>query len=118
MEKARYTVGWIAPLPLELMAARSALEEEYGTIYDDKYSYYGGKIGAHNVVIGVQSRIGTDAASDLAARMQAAFPNIEFFLVVGIGGGVPRYGPVSAAFEMVLGDVVVSCPRGNFGGVV
>jgi nucleoside phosphorylase len=118
MEKTRYTVGWIAPLPLELTAARSALEQEYGPIYAGKYSYYGGKIGAHNVVIGVQSTTGTDAASDLAARMQAAFPNIEFFLVVGIGGGVPRYGRAGAAFEMVLGDVVVSYPRSNFGGVV
>jgi len=118
MEKVQYTVGWIAPLPLELTAARSALEPEYGRIHADGYNYYGGRIGTHEVVLGVQSRMGTDAAADLAARMQAAFPNIKFFLVVGIGGGVPRYGPVGAVSEIVLGDVVVSYPWGNLGGVL
>ncbi|KAI9770023.1 MAG: hypothetical protein M1840_003735 [Geoglossum simile] len=66
----------------------------------------------------VQSRIGTDAASDLAARMRNAFKNIECFVVVGIGGGVPRYGPAGAPSQIVLGDVVVSYPAGSYGGVV
>jgi nucleoside phosphorylase len=62
--------------------------------------------------------MGTDAASDLAARLRAAFRNIECFLVVGIGGGVPSYGPSGAQSHIVLGDVVVSYPRGSYGGVV
>ncbi|KAF2471639.1 purine and uridine phosphorylase [Lindgomyces ingoldianus] len=118
MESTRYTVGWIAPLYLELIAAKSALEQEYDEIYADGYRFYGGRIGEHNVVLGVQPTIGTDAASDLAARMSSAFPNIRFFLVVGIGGGVPRYGVTGAASEIVLGDVVVSYPWGNSGGVI
>jgi nucleoside phosphorylase len=118
METTCYTVGWMAPLPLEHTAAISTLEEVHGEIPANGYCYHGGRIGAHNIVIGVQSRMGTDAASDLAARMEAAFPNIKFFLVIGIGGGVPRYGPPGAISKIVLGDVVVSYLRGSFGGVV
>ena len=50
--------------------------------------------------------------------MRAGFPNIKYFVLVGIAGGVPRYGPAGAVSEIVLGDVVVSYPRGNYGGVV
>ncbi|KAH8710097.1 nucleoside phosphorylase domain-containing protein, partial [Phaeosphaeriaceae sp. PMI808] len=64
MEIARYSVGWIAPLPLELTAAKA------------------------------------------------------YFMVVGIGGGVPSYGPSGAQSQIVLGDVVVSYPRGSYGGVI
>ncbi|KAK7178119.1 G-protein beta WD-40 repeats containing [Paraphaeosphaeria sporulosa] len=48
--------------------------------------------------------------------MRAGFPNIKYFLLVGIAGGVPRYGPAGAASEIVLGDAVVSSPRGNHDG--
>jgi nucleoside phosphorylase len=50
--------------------------------------------------------------------MRARFPNIQYFLLVGIAGGMPRYGPAGAASEIVLEDVVVSYPRGNHGGVL
>lgn len=118
MNAARYTIGWVAPLPLELTAAKAVLDEDHGDIQVDSYSYHGGKIGQHYIMMAVQPGIGTDAASDLAARMHAVFKNIQYFLVVGIGGGVPTYGSPGAPFQIVLGDVVVSCPRGNYGGVV
>jgi nucleoside phosphorylase len=66
----------------------------------------------------VQRRMGLEGAAILAEKMRAGFPNIKYFLLIGIAGGVPRYGPASAGSEMVLGDVVVSSPRGNHGGVV
>ncbi|KAF2179935.1 purine and uridine phosphorylase [Zopfia rhizophila CBS 207.26] len=115
---ARYSIGWIAPLPLELTAAKAVLDEDHGDIHVDGYIYHGGEIGKQNIVMAVQSKMGTDAASDLAARMRAAFRNIEYFVVVGIGGGVPSYGPSGAQSQIVLGDVVVSCPRGCYGGVI
>lgn len=115
MDRAKYTVGWIALLPLELAAAKGMLE---GGNIEKIDSFYGGKIGKHYVVMGVQPKMGTDAASDLAARMRSAFKNIEFLLVVGIGGGVPSYGPPGAKSEIVLGDVVVSVPFRDYGGVV
>ncbi|RYP53671.1 hypothetical protein DL768_001397 [Monosporascus sp. mg162] len=100
MEVTRYSVGWIAPLPLELTAAKAVLDEDYGELRVGKYTYYGGKIGQHHIVMAVQSRMGTDAASDLAARMRDAFRNIEHFVVVGIGGGVPGYGPAGAPSQI------------------
>lgn len=119
MDRAGYTVGWIAPLSLELTAAEGMVEDgNLEKIEFGGYVYFGGKIGQHYVVMAVQSRMGTDAASDLAARMRSAFRNIEYFLVVGIGGGVPSYGPSGAKSEIVLGDVVVSYPASGYGGVI
>ena len=66
----------------------------------------------------MQRRIGLTGAAILAEKMRAGFPNIKYFLLVGIAGGVPRYGPAGAVSEIVLGDVVVSSPRSNHGGVV
>jgi nucleoside phosphorylase len=117
MDASHYNVGWIAPLPLELTAARHMLDVEHEDVTDNEYRYIAGEIGNHKVVIGIQSKMGTSAAADLAARMRRACPNIKFFLVVGIGGGVPCYGPAGDINTMVLGDVVVSSPRGNHGGV-
>ena len=45
--------------------------------------------------------------------MYAAFRKIRFRLMVGIAGGVP-----SKTTDIWLGDVVVSKPNGNYGGVV
>jgi nucleoside phosphorylase len=116
----QFTIGWICPLPLEKEAARLVLDEEYPqeqVKYQNAY-YLGGRVGEHNVVIGVQRRIGLSQAAILAEKMHAGFPNIKYFLLVGIAGGVPRYGPAGATLEIVLGDVVVSSPRGNHGGVL
>jgi nucleoside phosphorylase len=116
----QFTIGWICPLPLEKEAARLVLDEEYPqeeVQYQNTY-YLGGRIGKHKVVMGVQRRIGLSQAAILAEKMHAGFPNIRYFLLVGIAGGVPRYGPAGAASEIVLGDVVVSSPRGNHGGVL
>src|SRR4051812_17746834 len=62
--------------------------------------------------------MGLSGAAVLAEKMRAGFPNIKYFVLVGIAGGVPRYGPTGVVSEIVLGDVVVSSPRGNYGGVL
>jgi nucleoside phosphorylase len=116
----QFTIGWIAPLPLEKEAARLVLDEEYPqeeVQYQNTF-YLGGRVGKHEVVIGVQRKMGLSQAAILAEKMRAGFPNIKYFLLVGIAGGVPRYGPAGAVTEIVLGDVVVSSPRGNHGGVL
>lgn len=109
---ARFTIRWISPLPLEREAAELVLGKRHpqeevhhkGTIYLD------GRIGHHEVVIGVQRKIGLSGTAVLAEKMSAGFP-------VSIAGSVPRYGTASAAFEIVLGDAVISSPRGNHGGL-
>jgi nucleoside phosphorylase len=116
----QFTIGWISPLPLEKEAARLIFDEEHpeeAVQYQNAF-YLGGRIGKHQVVIGVQRRTGLKGAAVLAEKMRAGFPNIKYFLLVGIAGGVPRYGPAGAASEIVLGDVIVSYPRGNHGGVL
>jgi hypothetical protein len=58
----------------------------------------------------VQQRIGLTNAAILAKKMRTRFPNIRYFLLVSIAGGVPRYRLAGAVLEIVLGDVVVSSP--------
>lgn len=115
-----FTIGWISPLPLEKEAARLVFDEEFpqDEVKHKDTFYLGGRIGQHKVVIGVQNRIGQSGAAILAERMSHGFPNIKYFFLVGIAGGVPHYGPAGAVSEIVLGDVVVSSPRQNHGGVV
>ena len=117
MDPLQYTVGWIAPLALELTAASQLLDEQ-DEIRIGTSLYKVGKIGPHCVVMDVQPTIGTNSATDLARNMKHDFKNLTFFLVVGIGGGVPCYGTPGAKSHIALGDVVVSSPRSKHGGVV
>lgn len=120
----KFTVGWISPLPLELKVARAMLDEEYDKPIrrieeKDGTSYNLGKIGEHYVVMTSLFKMGTNPAGVVAERMLSSFKNIEFILLVGIGGGVPRYGtPRVKEHDIVLGDVVVSTPGHGYGGVL
>ncbi|KAF9894388.1 hypothetical protein FE257_007891 [Aspergillus nanangensis] len=108
-------VGWIAALDIELAAARAMLDEEYGTHRAALLLYTLGRVGEHAVVIAClpAGQIGLATGASIATEMQAKFPALEFFLLVGVGGGIP-----SAEADVRLGDVVVSQPHGSYGGVV
>ncbi|KAF1952675.1 ankyrin repeat domain-containing protein [Byssothecium circinans] len=82
---------------------------------NDENVYCMGSVAGHNVVIVClpAGHIGTNPAAAVATQMRTAFKGIRFGLMVGIGGGVP-----SAEADIRLGDVVVSQPQWNFGGVV
>jgi nucleoside phosphorylase len=113
-----YTVGWICALPVELAAAQAMLDEEYAELPRAKFDpnlYTLGRIGEHNVVITClpAGHMGIGPAAAGAARMVSRFRSIRFGLMVGIGGGVP-----SASVDIRLGDVVVSHPFRQHGGVV
>lgn len=113
-----YTVGWICALPRELTAARAMLDETHADITHpptDPNTYCLGRIGEHNIAIGClpKGEIGNNPAATVATRMSSTFPQIRFGLMVGIGGGVP-----SREHDIRLGDVVVSTPSGQHGGVV
>ncbi|KAF3004376.1 hypothetical protein E8E13_009940 [Curvularia kusanoi] len=119
LRREDYTVGWVCALPVELAAAKLMLDETHEDAIrtdssNDENIYSMGSVAGHNVVIGClpAGRIGTNPAATVATQMQAAFKNIRFGLMVGIGGGVP------SAADIRLGDVVVSQPDGSFGGVV
>lgn len=118
LRREDYTVGWICALPIELAVAQELLDEEHDGIYNygqDSNLYTLGRVGEHNVVIAClpNDQVGTSPAAAVAARMQASFPSLRFGLLVGIAGGVP-----SVEADVRLGDVVVSVPRKQNGGVV
>ncbi|BCR85208.1 uncharacterized protein ACHE_20666A [Aspergillus chevalieri] len=110
-----YTVGWVCALPKELIAAAAMLDETHQDLPrqpNDHNSYTLGRVGVHNVIVAClpKGEIGNNNAATVAARMTSTFPSIKFGLMVGIGGGVPK--------SVRLGDVVVSTPTDEFGGVV
>ncbi|KAK3402309.1 pfs domain-containing protein [Sordaria brevicollis] len=117
-DTSRYTVGWIAPMSLELTAGLQLLEDRT-TIErpGDDVKYNAGRIGPHFVVMVVCPRVGNEPASTVLANMRRSFPSIKHVLVVGIAGGVPAYGP-NLEDQIVLGDVVVGVPHHGSGGVV
>ncbi|KAK8928035.1 hypothetical protein VCV18_004523 [Metarhizium anisopliae] len=114
----KYTVGWVCALPIEKVAARALLDEEhkaYSPNRNDDTLYTFGTFCRHNVVIAClpAGQAGTNSAAALVTQMRASFGAIRFVLLVGIGGGVPRAGK-----DIRLGDVVISQPVEQYGGVV
>ncbi|KAH0536395.1 hypothetical protein FGG08_006745 [Glutinoglossum americanum] len=113
-----YTVGWVCALPVELAAAAEMLDEEHDDPpqdANDTNMYSLGRIGEHNVVIAClpAGQMGTNSAAAVASQMRLKFTSIRFGLMVGIGGGVP-----GAGHDVRLGDVVISQPHSQHGGVV
>lgn len=113
-----YTIGWVCALAIELVAAQEMLDEEHETPSNNGYNtnvYTCGRVGKHNVVIAClpEGQMGTNSAAMVANQMEIAFTSVRFGLMVGIGGGVP-----SEDVDIRLGDVVVSKPYNDHGGVV
>ncbi|KAG9723935.1 pfs domain-containing protein, partial [Aureobasidium melanogenum] len=114
----QYTIGWICALPNELAAAVKMLDEEHPRLPQDPKddnSYRFGRIGNHNIVIGClpHGRFGLVSAASIALQMKNSFDNLRIGLMVGIGGGAPN-----EETDIRLGDIVVSSPTGQHGGVV
>lgn len=113
-----YTVGWICPLQIELIAALEMLDEEHPKLPQqpaDHNVYHLGSISGHNVVIAGMWQAGNPTAATVVAQMRMTFSNIRFGLLVGIGGGVP----VMTEQGMIrLGHVVVSKPTGQSSGAI
>ncbi|GLI80402.1 hypothetical protein PoHVEF18_008756 [Penicillium ochrochloron] len=114
-----YTVAWICALEEEFFCACRMLDEQFTgpEISDDNddHTYIYGRIAKHFVVIACPpaSQYGTISTARVAPDMIRTFPYLRFVLMVGIGGGAP-----TARNDIRLGDVVVSHPKGEFGGVI
>lgn len=114
----QYTVGWICAITTEYTAARQFLDKEHDlpthVSANDINGYTLGDMAGHKVVIAVLPRgtYGLSSAASVAANMLNSFPNIRIGLMVGIGGGAP-----TAKHDIRLGDVVVSSPEKETGGV-
>ncbi|KAK6820353.1 hypothetical protein RU639_007490 [Aspergillus parasiticus] len=114
-----YSVGWICALPKELTVAIAMLDEEHERLSPasdrDDNTYVFGEIGTHNIVIACMpmGMTGNAPAALVAKDLLHSFRHLQFFLMVGIGGGAPN-----EQNDIRLGDVVVSAPTGQHGGVV
>jgi nucleoside phosphorylase len=113
-----YTVAWICALPLEMAAASIMLDKTHNLLpkpSTDPNAYVLGELKGHYIVIAClpDGIYGTISASTVMAHMVSTFPQVQFGLMVGIGGGVP-----SASNDIRLGDVVVSKPVGRYSGVI
>lgn len=113
-----YRVAILSALHVELAASELMLDEVHKSLprkpHDNNvYSY--GKIGDHNAVLAClpSGRTGTTAAAQVSSQLRNTFPRMEFALLVGIGGGAP-----SQQHDIRLGDIVISTPSGNNGGVI
>lgn len=100
-----------------MCALRCMLEKEHASLPSkpgDSNLYILGELSGHNVTIArLPGTQGKSAAAVVAKDMARSFPSIELRLIVGIGGGVS-----SLKNDIRLGDVVVSMPDGQHGGVV
>lgn len=111
-----YTVAWICALPLEAAAARVMLDKTHPLPpVPDPYAYELGELHGHHIVIAYLPNgvYGTVSAAAVISRMRLTFPRLQYGLMVGIGGGVP-----SPHNDIRLGDIVVSKPGANHGGVI
>lgn len=114
-----YTIGWICALPLEMAAAKAALDELHPRLPaspNDHNIYTLGAIHGHNVAIAClpSGVYGTTSAAIVATHITSTFPNLHYSLMVGIAGGVPH----PSTTDIRLGDIVVSKPTGETGGVI
>ncbi|KAI8682505.1 MTA/SAH nucleosidase [Fusarium sp. Ph1] len=103
-----YTVGWICALPKEMAAAEEMLDKIYQTPpqhRQDENNYVVGQIAHLKIVVGClpSGHVGTTSAAMVAGHMRQTFTALEYFLLVGVGGGLP-----SENSDVRLGDVVIS----------
>ncbi|KAK8054716.1 hypothetical protein PG994_009783 [Apiospora phragmitis] len=118
-----FTVDWVCALPVELAAAAEMMDEEFAdlpsNLATESKLYSFGRIGVQNVVAAClpAGQMGTNPAATVASQMQQSFPSLRFGVLVGIGGGVPRLDD-EIEVDIRLGDVVISQPAGQHGGVV
>ncbi|KAF3805672.1 Regulatory protein AfsR [Colletotrichum gloeosporioides] len=115
-----FTIGWVCALPIELAAASGMMDEEYAQLDsrpNDSNRYTYGRIGVHNIVVAClpAGQMGTNSAATVASQMRSSFESLRFGLLVGIGGGVPN---LEDDVDIRLGDVVISQPSGQYGGVI
>ncbi|KAL6238457.1 hypothetical protein BDW75DRAFT_20823 [Aspergillus navahoensis] len=121
-----YTVAWIAPLEIEVQAARHILDKVQSGGFPvgpgDDYLFHAGEIHGHNVVIATFAagqQYGTNSATSLASHVRKFFPNLWFGLLVGVAAGLPNLS-CSPPRDIRLGDVLVaySAPGGDHPAII
>ncbi|KAL4748253.1 hypothetical protein BDW72DRAFT_156673 [Aspergillus terricola var. indicus] len=126
LDPSLYTVAWIAPLEIEVQAARHILDNVHSGRFPvgpgDDYVFHAGEIHGHNVVIATFAAgqpYGTNSATSLASHVKKFFPNLWFGLLVGVAAGLPKLS-CSPPRDIRLGDVIVaySPPGGDHPAII
>lgn len=114
LDPSLYTVAWIAPLEIEVQAAKHMLDKVHAGGFPvgpaDDYLFHAGEIHGHNVVIATFAagqRYGTSSATSLAIHIKKFFPNLWFGLLVGVAAGLPHLS-CSPTRDIRLGDVMIA----------
>ncbi|KAM6483943.1 nucleoside phosphorylase domain-containing protein [Trichoderma sp. SZMC 28011] len=117
MSYESYTVAVICAMSFEMSAFRYMLDREHPRLQrkdGDLNTYVLGELYGNNIVLAcLPGNQGKGSAATVATNLARTFPAIKLRFLVGIGGGVP-----SRKHDIRLGDVVVSMPSGEYGGVV
>ncbi|THW83683.1 WD40 repeat-like protein [Aureobasidium pullulans] len=114
-----YVVGWICPMRVEYTAALSMLDEEHETLRQDiadENIYTLGSINGHNVALATLPKTGNSPTARVMTNMSRTFQALRFYLLVGIGGGIPVRtddGPVRLG-DVVVSEGVIQHDRGKF----
>ncbi|KAH6604029.1 hypothetical protein Trco_007475 [Trichoderma cornu-damae] len=112
-----YTVAVVCAMSFEMSAVRYMLDREHPRLQrkeGDANTYVLGELYGHNIVLAcLPGSQGKGSAATVATNLARTFPAVALRFLVGIGGGVP-----SEKHDIRLGDVVVSMPSGQYGGVV
>ncbi|KAK4059096.1 hypothetical protein Trihar35433_11192 [Trichoderma harzianum] len=117
MSYESYTVAVICAMSFEMSAFRYMLDREHPRLQrkeGDLNTYVLGELYGNNIVLAcLPGNQGKGSAATVATNLARTFPAIKLRFLVGIGGGVP-----STKHDIRLGDVVVSMPSEQYGGVV
>ncbi|KAL6695088.1 nucleoside phosphorylase domain-containing protein [Trichoderma pleuroticola] len=107
----QFHIAIICALPREADAVMLLYDEfwdedgdPFGRAKGDTNTYYTGRIGKQNVVLAILPGMGTNNAAAVTAGLRSSYSNLKLALLVGICGGVPRFGDD----DVFLGDVVIS----------
>ena len=110
-----YTIAWLCADPeYELTVAKRMLDNRHVPAQHsnprDKNVYEFGDINRHNIILASlgPNLPGLLSAQRLVQPLSESFPNLELYMFVGIGGGIPRNPPsTDPKKDIHLGDVVV-----------
>ncbi|KAL3448368.1 hypothetical protein BJX65DRAFT_307228 [Aspergillus insuetus] len=120
IDTSLYTIAWICCNETEYDAALLMLDKTHGDYaprrrFCDCSWYTLGEVCGHNVAL-VMAFAEQDRVSQIASLsidLELLFPNIRVSMIISVGGGIP-----SEEHDVRLGDVVVSTPDREYGGVV
>ncbi|KAL4936176.1 hypothetical protein BDV06DRAFT_205516 [Aspergillus oleicola] len=135
---ADYTILWLCALPIELEAATLMLDETFDNQslplpnlptdlghQKTPYQYVLGRIGEQYVVIAclrLGDSVPESGTTAVLMQLLSTFTKLRFGLMVGIGVGVrvprPDTNDRGTGVQVRLGDVVVSQPGDEMGGLI